>query len=126
MNEDRNTDKLTENIDKFLDYAEQGQKKFGGPSEYFYSKIIDCHKNNSLKELLDDDKFYEYVYATLISWGMHRMGKRGAKMRDFYPFRESIQNCKSELLKLDKKALERLMPDQINKLKMAFLQYFAN
>ncbi|MDE1825021.1 MAG: hypothetical protein KGH61_04915 [Candidatus Micrarchaeota archaeon] len=124
MNDDRNTDELTKNIKKFLDYAEQGQKKFGGPSKYFYSKIIGCHENNSLKELLDDDKFYEYIYATLISWGMHRMGKRGAKMRDFCPFRESIQDCKSELLKLDKKALERLMPDQINQTQNALLTIF--
>jgi hypothetical protein len=32
----------------------------------------------------------EYVYATLASWGMHRMGKRGSKMQSFDVFCQSI------------------------------------
>jgi hypothetical protein len=117
-------DKLTKNIDKFLNYAEEGQKKFGGPSEYFYSKIIECHNKKSLNELLGEESFYEYIYATLISWGMHRMGKGGAKMRDFSPFRESIEECKEDLLKLDNKSLEKLLPNQIDQTQEILLKVF--
>ncbi len=102
---------LIKNVDYF---AKQGIKNFSGPSTHFYSKVIGCHNGKSLRQVLDDPDFYEYAYATLASWGMHRLGERGAKMQDFDSFKESIHSCRSELLNLDGLALERLQPDQMN------------
>jgi hypothetical protein len=58
---------------------------FGGPSLYFHQKALDaaCHP--------DVDRFAECVYATLASWGMHRMGQGGSKMCDFSAFHASLK-----------------------------------
>ena len=118
---DKRVDELIKDVNHL---AKQGRENFSGPSRYFYSKIIDCHKRKSLKELLDDDNFYEYIYATLASWGMHRMGKKGAKMQEFDPFRESIHECRKELLSLDNRVLEKLRQDQINSTQNILLTIF--
>ena len=57
---------------------------FGGPSLYFHRRALSSR-------LPPGDKIHlEYVYATLASWGMHRMGKRGSKMQNFSVFSRSI------------------------------------
>jgi hypothetical protein len=53
---------------------------FRGHSLYFHERALATRNNPaSLTHL-------EYVYATLASWGMHRMGRGGSKMRslDFF------------------------------------------
>ena len=45
---------------------------FVGPSLYFHQKALECYE----KEFLSD-RHLEYVYATLVAWGMHRMGPGG-------------------------------------------------
>lgn len=61
-------------------------KTFGGPSLYFHQRALETRQTpDSLIHL-------EYVYATLASWGMHRMGKdKGAKMHSFETFYQSIK-----------------------------------
>ncbi|HEX7569783.1 MAG TPA: hypothetical protein VF492_04705, partial [Verrucomicrobiae bacterium] len=54
---------------------------FSGPSVYFHLKSLKASRDKNF------DSFAEYVYATLASWGMHRMGPSGAKMGDFEKFR---------------------------------------
>jgi hypothetical protein len=58
---------------------------FRGPSLYFHQRALATRDSpGSLQHL-------EYVYATLASWGMHRMGKGGSKMQRFDLFRASIE-----------------------------------
>lgn len=58
---------------------------FRGPSLYFHQRALETRQPPaSLRHL-------ECVYATLASWGMHRMGKRGSKMQSFDVFRRSIE-----------------------------------
>jgi len=64
---------------------------FQGPSLYFHERALATrHDPTSLTHL-------EYVYATLASWGMHRMGKGGSKMRSFAVFSQSIQKLKGRI-----------------------------
>jgi hypothetical protein len=58
---------------------------FGGPSLHFHLKALEAGRDQ------DFEGFAEYVYAVLASWGMHRMGPGGSKMRDFGEFRSSLQ-----------------------------------
>lgn len=58
---------------------------FGGPSVHFHQRAL------KTRDLPGDQGHLEYVYATLASWGMHRMGKGGPKMHDFDVFRESAE-----------------------------------
>jgi hypothetical protein len=67
---------------------------FSGPSIYFHNRVITLVRSKAIGQLLEDDHFLEYLYATLASWGMHRMGRGGAKMTDFPRFKCSILSCK--------------------------------
>ena len=57
---------------------------FSGPSLYFHRKAIAGINSPTSAQTL------ESIYAVLTSWGMHRLGKGGPKMRDFLPFQESM------------------------------------
>lgn len=72
-------------------------RTFYGPSLYFHKRA-----------LIKSDNKYEYIYAALTSWGMHRMGKGGAKMTDFETFIKSINTVKQHIEKLKNKKLENL------------------
>lgn len=64
-----------------------------GPDLYFYKKVVAQTKQTSpvkIRKLLKKKEFIELLYATLASWGMH---SRGAKMKDFCEFSQSI--CKN-------------------------------
>lgn len=64
---------------------------FRGPSLYFHRHALETRRSPSLVT------HFEYVYATLASWGMHRMGKGGSKMQEFDTFRASIEPLKERI-----------------------------
>ena len=86
---------ITENCVKYHDqyYKETG---FTGPSLHFHIRAL---------ELKNPEKI-EFVYAALTAWGMHRMGKKGAKLNNFDVFEKSINDCESIFRKLDNTKLE--------------------
>ena len=89
--------------------------KFSGPSTYFHKKTIDKIRTvQDYKALLADDYFIELVYATLVSWGMHTMGPRGALMGDFDVFRQSITVARDQLLELHQYNLHTLTEYELN------------
>jgi len=63
---------------------------FRGPSLYFHERALATRQDPSAVTHL------EYVYSTLASWGMHRMGRGGSKMQRFDVFSQSVQilQCK--------------------------------
>lgn len=96
-----------ESFKKYLDFY-YSTGIFFGPSVYFHNKVIDLVRTRDYKLLLGDEHFIEYVYATLASWGMHRIGLGGPKMRDFQGFRQSILSKRNLFLELKKYRLEAL------------------
>lgn len=77
-------DKLLENLDSAHDaYYEAGI--FRGPSLYFHQEALRAGK------AMDFERFSEMAYAVLASWGMHRMGSGGPKMKDFDAFQQSLK-----------------------------------
>ena len=58
---------------------------FGGPSLYFHQRALATRRPPAALPHL------ECVYATLASWGMHRMGKGGSKMQPFDVFARSLE-----------------------------------
>ncbi|MDA8338609.1 MAG: hypothetical protein M0Z70_04840 [Nitrospiraceae bacterium] len=70
-------------------------KDFGGPSIYFHIQAIKEQAINFLS-----DRHVEMIYATLASWGMHRMGdpeETKAKMVDFTIFKQSLLDQRDKL-----------------------------
>jgi hypothetical protein len=67
---------------------------FSGPSVYFHQRAIETRRQHaSAANLLADDRFVEYVYAVLPSWGMHRMGTQAAKVTEFSQFAASLRSA---------------------------------
>lgn len=57
---------------------------FGGPSLHFHLRALAAAQARDLAS------FSEAAYAMLASWGMHRMGRGGSKMREFDEFAASL------------------------------------
>lgn len=66
---------------------------FSGPSVYFYEKLVGLIRSvPSLRDLASSDRLIELAYATLTSWGMHRMGERvAAKLTEYPVFRDAVR-----------------------------------
>lgn len=111
-----NIQSLTESKEKFLDYAKGIEEKFNGPSAYFYQQVInEIRKNSDYSSLFNNFSFIEHLYATLASWGMHRMDKN-TRMVEFQDFKNSIAENKGRFTKLSHEkirtaSLERLKED---------------
>ena len=86
---------ILSNADNFHD-AYYKAETFRGPSLYFHERALATRYDpTSLTHL-------EYVYATLASWGMHRMGRGGSKMRSFEVFSQSVQTLKGRVAEAQK------------------------
>jgi hypothetical protein len=105
MNDD-NIQKLTEDKTEFLKYAKKVDDTFNGPSAYFYKKVINkIRSTDNYSSLFDNELFFEDVYATLATWGMHRGGN--TRMADFNDFKKSIRDNTDFFVRLSKEKLEK-------------------
>lgn len=75
---------------------------FRGPSLYFHLRALEAGKNGDL------EGFAESAYALLSAWGMHRMGRRGSKMREFDDFKASLDSLWPAVLRLQQATPEHL------------------
>lgn len=92
---DTNYNLLKTNYYKFHDELVNVGNDFGGPSIYFHNRSLDEKNKNFLS-----DSHIENIYATLASWGMHRMGVTKTKMVNFNGFKNSILKQRASLLEL--------------------------
>ena len=72
--------------------AYHAAETFGGPSLYFHRRALETRHAPASPQHL------EYVYATLASWGMHRMGAGGSKMRAFEEFSASVEPLEKKIV----------------------------
>jgi hypothetical protein len=100
----RRVQELESNFQKYITIFNE-HNPFSGPSEYLYTKkIIDmvkkANEESEYKELFQRN-FIEWVYATLCSWGMHRMGPKdkGPKMSNYEKFEECIISNKDNFVR---------------------------
>lgn len=102
---------ILSNLSKFHNYY-YTTNTFNGPSLHFHLKA------------LEEKKFFkkvEYIYAALTAWGMHRMGKKGAKMKEWECFLGCIQELKEKIKSLENVTPEQLDNDGWNKLREIFM-----
>lgn len=91
----KNEDDLTTNIDHYYKRSLEVMKAFGGPSIYFHVQSIKEQETSFLS-----NRHIEMIYATLASWGMHRMGdpeNTKAKLVEFDVFKSSIESQRKRL-----------------------------
>jgi hypothetical protein len=83
-----NVNELENNLQYYYNLTHKIEKDFGGPSIYFHIESIKELKSNLLS-----NRHIEMIYATLASWGMHRLGppdETKTKLTDFTEFNNSI------------------------------------
>ena len=87
---------------------------FTGPSAYFHSKTLSLLRQHKCPaDAVLDETFVESIYATLTSWGMHRMGPGGAKLVDFPVFVETFRQLAEPIRNLSAFTLLELEPDDV-------------
>lgn len=106
----QNTAALLADLRGYYDLSVGVLQDFGGPSVYFHQQAIRAQASAFL-----GDRHIEMIYATLASWGMHRMGDpedTKAKMVEFDDFRSSILACQTELTAMRSERFENVTPDR--------------
>ena len=89
--------------------AFNGARLFTGPSMYFHEATIRAvREHHSPSQAIEDPRVCELIYATLASWGMHRMGRRGSKLTEYPTFRKSLQDHTKSLDQLASRRLSEL------------------
>ncbi len=82
---------LSANLEHFIGVFEKAER-FSGPSLYFHLKTLRCLQNwGSVAQAILSDEIFDWLYATLVSWGMHRMGKGNTKLRDLDVIKASVR-----------------------------------
>ena len=104
-----NYHRLVKNIAEYSYTITLTKYTFNGPSLYFHQKALECQQTEFLS-----NRHIEYVYATLVAWGMHRMGPTGTKMPNFDEFKESIIAHKDKLEELRGKRIEYITGNEID------------
>lgn len=95
-----NVEALIADFPRFVSRFERSSA-FPGPSLYFHERAVARRRlHHSPRALLGDERFLEYVYAVLPSWGMHRMGKQTAKVGDFDEMVDSFRTATPALEQL--------------------------
>ena len=89
-------------------------RTFGGPSLHFHLRSLESSQAKNF------DRFSEHVYALLASWGMHRMGPGGSKMKEFDEFSDSLQKVWPAALLLQEKTPDSLSDTDWDSLKAVF------
>lgn len=101
---DTNFNILKRDYLKFLNQINAVSNDFGGPSIYFHNRSLEEKKRNFLGE-----SHIENIYATLTSWGMHRMGNTKTKMTVYNDFKNSILKQKQSLVELKDLKIQDLL-----------------
>ncbi len=93
--------KLADNFGTYLDHFD-GLVKFTGPSVYFHDKTLAIRqKCGTAKETLRSDEFFDYLYATLTAWGMHRMGQGNTKLGNIEELKRSFRSQAEPIYQLE-------------------------
>lgn len=93
-----NAQNLITNIGNYYNQSLKVLNEFDGPSIYFHAQCI-----KEQHTLFLSNRHIELIYATLTSWGMHRMGDpktTKTKLHEFKEFKTSIICSKSVLREL--------------------------
>ncbi len=91
----RNEQELIQGFPKYYWESLKVLKEFGGPSVYFHVQCIKEQQSNFLSA-----RHIELIYATLASWGMHRMGDpktTKTKLHEYNDFKDSILRSRDKL-----------------------------
>lgn len=112
----RTEERVRDLIDGFAGYIEtfEGAGLFTGPSLYFHSKTIErLRQHPTATAAINDQLFRETLYATLTSWGLHRMGPGNARLVDFAAFEHGLIQAAPKIKRLASLSITTLRADEV-------------
>jgi hypothetical protein len=77
-------------------------------------------------DALGDDAFFDYLYATLASWGLHRMGPGNTKLGDIDELKASFRAQASNLERVQELQIDRLDPTSVPEVANRAWEIMAN
>jgi hypothetical protein len=101
-------DNLCENFETYVNNATK-VGRLDSPARYFHLKTLERLNYLGLEAIFDDELYFEYLFATLTSWGMDN---RGAKMVGFSQFVQNIRIQEKEILDLNKYTMDFLLDNE--------------
>jgi hypothetical protein len=108
-------DELILNLGSFADAFDK-RRQYTGPGIYFHAKAIAARRSHARAvDALADDQFFDYMYATLASWGLHRMGSGYTKLADIGDLKSSFQRQRRLIAQLDNLRLEEVGDNEADK-----------
>jgi len=122
----KRVESLIEHFDEYVEVFNQ-RNLFTGPSVYFHNKtleILRSHKKPS--DALLDDLFFDYLYATLTSWGLHRMGPVRAKLTELKDVKESFRKMKEQITVLECLEITNIQEGNITSITSNLWEVLAN
>lgn len=91
-----------------------GAQLFTGPSLYFHYKTLRIRgKYSTAVDTLNDEDFYDSLYATLTAWGMHRMGTGNAKLAELDEIKESFRQQVEQIREVEAYAISELEKSRV-------------
>jgi hypothetical protein len=101
-------DLLIANFGRFVE-AFDANRQFSGPSLYFHLKTLTALRSHaSAVDALADDTFFDHMYATLASWGLHRMGPGKAKLGELDVLKRSFDEQRDRIEALQSLRIEEI------------------
>lgn len=119
-------DKLKQEFSECLDHFD-GAQLFTGPSTHFHFKTLAIRrKHPTVVDTLNDDDFFESLYATLTAWGMHRMGPGNAKLTELVEIKKSFRQLSNNIDKMESLTITELDANDIYKVTDEIWKIIAN
>ena len=95
------TEQLSRNFADYLEFFGNSDN-FVGPSVCFHNKTLAIRrKYGTARETIKSDDFFDYLYATLTAWGMHRMGPGNTKLVDIEELKSSVRSQADSIQKYE-------------------------
>lgn len=106
-------DRLISGFDEYIREFELADP-FTGPSLHFHLRTIGVLRQHAVaSHALSDAEWCELLYATLTSWGMHRMGKTWTKLRDLSEIEASFREQRESIEEVQDLRLSQLLPSEV-------------
>lgn len=105
---DTNFQKLCDHYMEYVAESKAVKTDFSGPSLHFHQRALEEINREFLGKT-----HLEMVYATLASWGMHRMGDTKTKLVEYSKFEEAVLKLKPDLLELKGRRIEDISATEL-------------
>ena len=82
---------------------------------YFHKRTLNkLVLNQGPVQAIQDEIFFDYLYATLTAWGMHRMGPGNTKLTDITILKESFKKQKDKIEFLSKYEIDSISNEDVS------------